>query len=368
MRRKVCYGLVLAVAAVLMSFGGGSSRTALAAAAERDFNTTVGADSTVTITKYTGAGGEVVIPDTIGGVPVTAIAEKAFQSNTDITSISLPANLVSIGKYAFSGCKNLREINFNKALVSMGERAFDSCSSLEKIILPNSIKVLGNQLFRNCISVTKVYIPKSVDDNVPMKPFAGCTALRTVEFEDGITRIPGSKDSFFYDHGGIFGESGIEEIVLPDTVESIGANAFLNCKNLKKVTFSKGLKTIEGGAFHNCSALEEAILPEGLQKLGQESFEDCTSLREIFLPSTLESAGRLSFHGNTSLKIVTFGDGTQKIFGADPIYYDEGLFGDSGIEEIVIPGRVTEIEGCAFAGCHELKSISLPSGIVPHSW
>ena len=333
-----------------------------AASPESDFTVKV-ADNKVTITKYKGAGGEVVIPNTIGGVAVTAIAANAFYENDTITSVTLPDGLESIGEYAFYKCSNIETINFNEGLKTTEKYSFGRCTSLKEIELPDTMIKLGDQVFGHCTSITRVYIPKSVED-VDLGPFSGCSELRTVEFQEGIERIPGCKEAHFYDKKGLLGGSGIEEIVIPDTVKEIGANAFYDCKKLKSVTFGTGLLTIEGTAFRNCESLEKVILPEGIKSLKEAAFENCSAITEVFLPASLENCGDAVFKGTTSLKKIIFEEGTTKIFGSNPIYREAGMFEDCGVEEITLPSSVTEIEGCAFGKCKKLRSIDLSENIT----
>ena len=83
-------------------------------------------DGKVTITNYTGKGGDVVVPDTIDGLPVTAIGDNAFCYCAGLTSITLPEGCTTIGYYAFSGCTNLTSITLPDGC-SIGEGAFKGC-------------------------------------------------------------------------------------------------------------------------------------------------------------------------------------------------------------------------------------------------
>ena len=98
-----------------------------------DFSVTFGK---VTITRYRGIGGDVVIPDTIDGRPVTAIGDFAFDSCTGLTSITLGNSITTIGSWAFSGCTGLASITFGNSLTS--------------ISLPNSIYHIGYGAFQDC--------------------------------------------------------------------------------------------------------------------------------------------------------------------------------------------------------------------------
>ncbi len=316
----------------------------------------------VTITKYVGTGAEVVIPDTIGGVPVVAIDENAFKDNDVITYVRLPKDLESIGEYAFYECSNLGIVEFNEGLKTTEKYSFGYCAKLEEVLLPKSLTKLGDQVFAHCTSLIKVFIPKGLN-NVELAPFRACP-LKTIEFEEGITKIPGTTRGYVYSVDGIFGDSGIEEVVIPDTVEVIGDDAFHDCAKLKKVTLPKSLKTIEGYAFADCTSLEEAKLPEGIEKIKDSAYRGCKALKEVYLPKTLTEIQDRAFYDTFALTKVTFEEGTTTIFGTNAIYEDIGVFANSGLEEVTIPDSVTKIEECAFAGCGALRTIKLSKNIT----
>lgn len=314
-----------------------------------------------TITKYKGTSTVVAIPETIGEATVTAIGANAFKG-TNIISVGLPETLREVGEYAFYQCEALENLNIAEGLVKTNKYSFGRCTSLTEVKLPTTLQVLGDQVFGGCTSLKKVFIPKGIQD-VDLAPFRECP-LETVLFDEGITELPGTKSGAVYDKVGFLGGSGLEEIVLPDTIEIIGDQAFRDCKKLKKVTFPKNLKKIEDGAFANCIALEKAIIPEGTEIVEEEAFKNCTALAEVFLPKTLQDCGFQSFDGTTALKKITFEDGITTIWGANPIYKEEGIFGGCGVEEVYLPDSVTAIEGCAFGGCTSLKSIRLSPNIT----
>lgn len=327
------------------------------------YDYTITADNTIKITKYKGMGPEVVIPDESNGVPVTVIGENAFKDNDTITSVTLPSGLVAIEDYAFYECSKLERVVFNKGLQTTGKYSFGYCSKLEEAILPVTLQKLGDQVFAYCTSLTKVFVPAGLED-VDLAPFRNCSSLKTVVFEEGITRLPGTTRSGIYKTAGLFSESGIEEIVIPDTVETIGVDAFMNCDSLVKVTFPTNLKTIEQGAFSGCDVLEKAILPKGLVSLQTDAFIDCVSLCEVFLPNTIESFGDRIFQNTTNLKKIVFEEGTARIPGGNPVYENYGIFKYCGVEEITIPESVTVIDDCAFGMCEELKKITLSPNIT----
>ena len=102
------------------------------------------------------ATGELVIPDTIGGNPVTSIGKRAFYECSRLTSITIPNSVTSIGAGAFEGCNNLTSITIPDSVTSIGTFAFDGCTSLKSITIPDRVTSVGQYAFDGCSSLTAV--------------------------------------------------------------------------------------------------------------------------------------------------------------------------------------------------------------------
>ena len=112
---------------------------------------------TITITAYTGAGGAVIIPDTIEGKPVVSIGGGAFGYSYGLTSIVLPGSLVSIGSFAFAYCSGLTGIVFPDNLASIGNYAFAECMGLTSMgIIPAGVTSIGEAVFSSCRGLTSI--------------------------------------------------------------------------------------------------------------------------------------------------------------------------------------------------------------------
>ena len=200
-----------------------------------DFEYSVTGDE-VTITKYNGSGGAVVIPDTINGNTVTAIGNTAFMGKNSIESIEIPGSVTSIGNQAFYQCTSLSSVTFGKdsQLTSIGDYAFQNCTNLASLTLPDSVASIGIQVFYSCKSLASIDIP------------------------DGVT--------------------------------TIGDSAFAGCANLANVTFGDNSKLASIGvqAFNGCASLESIEIPSSVTSIGYGAFDGCTSLESIFLPKDLD--------------------------------------------------------------------------------
>ena len=180
---------------------------------------------------------------------MTVIDNNAFKNNTKLKEVILPSTLKSIGISAFEG------------------------TSLSKIELPSSLTYIGENAFANIKTLTEVTIPKSVE--TASHAFYGDINLKKVIFEDGIVTIP----------SGVLYNTGLEEIVLPSSVKTIGSYAFSNNKSLEKIYLLDGVRQIEAGAFSGDSKLSVVELPKSLTEISRDVFSETPSLTHINLPS-----------------------------------------------------------------------------------
>ena len=123
--------------------------------------------------------GEVVIPDEIEGLPVTAIGDIAFSRCTNLTSITIPDSVTSIGDDAFNRCSSLTSINIPNSVLSIGEWAFSDCSNLSSITINDSVTSIGPWAFDDCISLTSIAIPDSVT-SIGDLAFLNCKSLTSI--------------------------------------------------------------------------------------------------------------------------------------------------------------------------------------------
>ena len=180
----------------------------------------------VTITDCdTAATGELVIPNTIDGHPVTSIGEEAFQNCTSLTSITIPDSVTSIGSEAFIFCSSLPSITIPDSVTSIEDYAFAHCSSLTSITIPDGVTSIATAAFQDCTSLTSITIPDSVT-SIGIKAFYECSSLTSITIPDGVTSIG---DSAFE------GCTNLTSITIPDSVTSIGNNAFQRCISLTSI-------------------------------------------------------------------------------------------------------------------------------------
>ena len=274
--------------------------------------------------------GEFVIPDT-----VTSIADRAFSSCSNLTKITIGANVESVGDYAFNECNVLTEVVFKDSTIKkkvIGDYAFYNCQALSNVDFGNAVTSIGNFAFM---------IDKS---------------LESIEFPDSLESI-GSCAFSCYDYG---------------TTGSYFAS------NLNSVKFGIGLKTIGDYAFYKNEKLETIeFLGSNLTSIGFSAFNSCTSLTELNLSGNKATIGGNAFYNCTSLATVNLGEGLETIDGStfryckslETVNFPESLININGyafenchrLSSIKIPNKVTRIDDCAFSNCPALKSVSIGS-------
>jgi len=190
--------------------------------------------STCSVTSAPSASGEVVIPDSIAGYSVVAVANYGLAGKTGLTAVSIPASVTSLGSYAFKGCTALASVTLAYGVTSLGMQAFYNCTSLTSVNLPNSITSIGQEAFSGCTTLGSVTLAYGVT-SVGYAAFSHCSSLTSVNLPNSITSIAGST---FYSC------TSLTSITIPTRVTSIGPNAFQDCTGLTSVTIPTGVTSI----------------------------------------------------------------------------------------------------------------------------
>ena len=144
--------------------------------------------NSVTITKYIGPGGNVVIPAIIDNKSVTSIDYGAFKDCSSLTSVTIPNSVTSIGGFAFDGCSSLISVTIPNGVTSIGNRAFQYCSGLTSITIPNSVTSIGDWTFWECSSLASVTMPNSVI-SIGDWAFSDCSGLTSITIPNSVTSI-----------------------------------------------------------------------------------------------------------------------------------------------------------------------------------
>ena len=128
------------------------------------------------------ASGELYIPSTYEGKPVTSIGGSAFSGCSRLTSVRIPDSVTSIGDRAFRYCSNLTNVTIGNSVTSIEGWTFDYCGSLTSVRIPESVTSIGKKAFAHCSSLTSVTIGNSVT-SIGDWAFYDCSSLRNITFE-----------------------------------------------------------------------------------------------------------------------------------------------------------------------------------------
>ena len=313
---------------------------------------------------------------------VTKIERRAFYHCSNLAVITIPYG-ISFGILPFFGCQNLKECNFIMTtdlvtyisndcrtllpginglkdinirylfdgkeitnleipsdVTSIGQNVFLGCKSLASVTIPSSVKSIRRNAFNYCTGLTNVTIPSSVtfqDDafigsKIDMLNYEITTDIATYLTSDKTPKglFRGSEVSVF---NYLVNGEAITKIEIPDSIQSIGKNAFWGCKSLTSITIPSSVTLIGDSAFKYCSSLSDISIPSSVTRIGKAAFMGCSSLQSLTIPSGIEVIDELTFCDCSSLTSIN------------------------------IPENVWKIDYSAFRGCSSLQSVILPSGI-----
>lgn len=205
-------------------------------------------DGGAVVNGYTGDKKSIILPDTLGGLPVTEIGSSAFKQ-TELNYVVCPASVKIIGSSAFYFCTQLVGVEM-PGVESIGESAFMGDLLLREVNLPASLRVVGDSAFSSCSSLKSVSLP------------AGLTTIEN----------------------GAFFSTGVEEITIPGSVTVLEGSAFRDCHELRTVTVEEGVTEIIKNAFSYDENLTTVKLPASVTSLHRETFRDCGSMT-LYVPA-----------------------------------------------------------------------------------
>ena len=257
-----------------------------------DFEYEVNDDNTVTITKYTGTGGDIVIPNTIDGNSVTSIGHHAFGNCTGLTSITIPNSVTYVGLHAFSRCTRLTSMSISDSVTRIELSAFSGCTNLTSINVGenNTVYSSDNGVLLNKDKSTVIRYPQGKQGTYVIPDSVTSIVNTAFEYCTGLTSITVGKNNTVYssDNGVLFSKDKTTVILcpqgkqgtylIPNGATSIGQGAFYGCTKLTSITIPDGVKRINNIAFYGCTNLTSIIIPHSVTNIVGAAFYGCENL------------------------------------------------------------------------------------------
>lgn len=254
------------------------------------------------------------------------IDNEAFSDLFFLKKISLSGDNIYINERVFSYCPQLTNVMLSEGVVSIGDYAFSGCDGLEKINIPSSVISFGNEVFCRCDKLYKLYVSP---DNLLLAELDGAL-YRKKEKELVFYPLPLNETNIVVETipdavkimgRGVFSGASISGIKLPESLEKIDNEAFLE-SGLETISLPNGVTMIGDLAFKSCSNMRSILLSENLKEIGKEAFCSCVNLRNIEIPDSVISIDETAFSDCPDLVLIVGRDSYARQYCIDTgLYY-----------------------------------------------
>lgn len=328
------------------------------------------------------------LTEVVLGDEVTSIGEEAFYYCSNLSAITFPANLESIGRLAFYGCplatveipasvesigdgafgnndghqiekvtlhckEVKKEMSFGAKELIIGDEAesieqgaFYANSTMETLTIGSGVTSVGEMAFEGCSGLTTLHINC---ENIGRSWFPALHNLKTVIMGDNVKTITGNHSFWRCDK--------LDSVVIGKNVTTIGYGCFMECSSLKRIHIPSKVISVDDYAFSHCTSLDSVFIDNASAiAWGYYIFDDCESLSFI----------RTEYHTAECSNICAFPSSKVKevVIGEEVTAIGEYAFNNFAFSEVSIPDNVTTIEKYAFIGCKNLKSITIPASVT----
>ena len=233
------------------------------------------ADGEVTITEYIGTSEHVLIPDTIDGLPVTALGHRAFYEKT-VTTVVVPDSVTEIGAACFSGDNYLVSLKLPDGLKRLPPASLESCMRLYDFDLPQSLEKIYSSVFEFNYYLTHLTLPSSLTE-IEQLNFIGLYGLQSLTLAE-------DNAAFKLDE-----TNGL--LMTADGTRLL--HCFSDIVPAEEIILPEGVKIVDPFAFHYDYDVKRIVLPEGVETIGAMAFAMCPNLTEIVIPASVTDIGAM---------------------------------------------------------------------------
>ena len=229
----------------------------------------------VTITDYIGTSEHVLIPDTIDGLPVTALGHRAFYEKT-VTTVVVPDSVTEIGAACFSGDNYLVSLKLPDGLKRLPPASLESCMRLYDFDLPQSLEKIYSSVFEFNYYLTHLTLPSSLTE-IEQLNFIGLYDLQSLTLAE-------DNAAFKLDEA-----NGL--LMTADGTRLL--HCFSDIVPAEEIILPEGVKIVDPFAFHYDYDVKRIVLPEGVETIGAMAFAMCPNLTEIVIPASVTDIGAM---------------------------------------------------------------------------
>ena len=309
---------------------------------------------------YLGAKPNTTVTTVILGNTVETIEQAAFDSFTALESVNIPSSVTSIGAYAFYGCTSLSSaLTIPDGVTELPTEVFRNCTSLTSVTLPAQMTSIGHGCFNNC-RLTAITIPEGLTEIAPYTFYYN--QFESVEIPEGVTTIG---------EGAFRACLNLETVTLPSTLETIGEEAFVGNNMIEALTIPANV-TLGTKAFYSSTHLTDLNLGEGVV-VGNEAFENCYALGTLSIPNNVQ-IGEKGFYNCIALETVTIGASAiigkeafvncpvETLIVGESVTIGQSAFEGCSISELQLSDNVM-IGVSAFKSNTVLESLHVPTNV-----
>ncbi|MDA7761499.1 leucine-rich repeat domain-containing protein, partial [Aquiluna sp.] len=267
-----------------------------------------------------------------------------------LTSITIPNRVTSIALYAFNNATALTSVAFAGDAPTTSFWAFNNVGAGAVANIGSAATGFGSATTWNGLAIVRAGTVRcstsgtfTVTDNVVTE---GADCVGSAVIPNSVTSIGG--DAFA-------GATSLTSLTIPDSVTSIGSYAFRNT-SLTSITIPDSVTSISNFAFSRATALTSITIPDSVTSISNYAFWYATALTSVTIPDSVTSIGQGAFEGATALTSVTIPDSVTSI--------GQGAFWYTALTSITIPNSVTSIGNEAFSDTTALTSITIPDSVT----
>lgn len=329
-RRQSFFAVLLALVLALSGFTIPGGETVKAASDEADFTVEDGV-----LTEYTGDDEDVVIPSEVGGETVTTIETTVFVMLDNLKSVTIPTTVTKINQNAFMYCENLDSVTFEGKVDEIESEAFSCCATVITFYCQSQYESYYEDmkdLITDQGAVVDASLPDSGKTDPDPTPNPGPEPSKTDAF--GLTETADGRGyivtSYDISKGGA--NVAIPKEYNGKPIVAIGDKAFDRTEAnvgfanwITSITIPDTVTSIGKNAFYGCTRLESITLPEGLESIGDEAFRHCNSLKKIEIPASVTSIGDLAFKqaGGAHLAEINVAAGNKNYSSIDGVLFSK---------------------------------------------